>query len=89
MFPITIIVRGLETEPIDALKIGATQIDGEKFYFILTPDMRVASVREKDCTVYWDNTPSEDTLKGIDRMIEIGDRMLRQKKEQYAGPEVG
>lgn len=88
MIPITIIVRGLENEPIDAVKIGATKIDGDKTYFIQTFDGRIASVKEEDILVYWENNPSEETLRSIDRMIELGERALRAKKEEYKGTEV-
>lgn len=88
MFPLTIIIRGLENEPIDAVKIGASNIDGEKLYFIQTPDGRVCSVKENDVLAYWENTPSVEMLGQIDKMIEAGNALLRKKNENYKGAEV-
>ncbi len=94
MYPITIFIRGLENEPIDVVKVGATSIDGSKIYFLLTPPDplfpkgRVLSVNEKDVLVYADNDPSDATLQSIDKMIERGNNLLTKTKENYNGTEV-
>lgn len=88
MIPITIIVRGMESEPIDAVKVGAIQDNGDKIYFIQTVDGRVASVKEDDIVVYWENNPSSEMLKSIDKMIETGNVLMHKKKAEYNGAEV-
>lgn len=94
MYPVTIFIRGLENEPIDVIKAGATKFDGHKMYFVLTPPDtlfpkgRLLSVHEEDILIYADNNPSDTALHGLDKMIEEGDRQLSQKKESYNGLEV-
>lgn len=86
MFPVTIEVSGRD-EPIDAIKVAFGQ-HGEKILaHIVTPDGRIATVDEKDILVYWDNTPEQETLKQIDRMIEEGHNMARAGTPKYTGPE--
>lgn len=86
MFPITIEVKGRE-EPIDATHVAASELNGIMYYFMVTPDGRIASVREEDLLIYWDNQPSEDAIKHVIRMEQEGIQSRRQRKEDYKGNE--
>lgn len=86
MLPITIEVRG-RTEPIDCKKVAASSIEGEKLYFLVTADDRIASVNEKDVLVYWENSPTEQALTHIDKLIEAGTNNLMKQNAKYNGVE--
>lgn len=86
VLPITIEVRG-RTEPIDCKKVAASSIEGEKLYFLVTADDRIASVNEKDVLVYWENLPTKQALAHVDELIEAGTNNLMKQNIKYDGVE--
>lgn len=77
MFPVTIEVSGRD-EPIDAIKVAFGQHGEKVLAHIVTPDGRIATVDEKDILVYWENTPTKETLAHIDRMVEEGNNLWQE-----------